>query len=64
MEQEYETETTATQNGRIKQTLFCISNGERIPAMSRFFDTHDEGVKKALIQLGWTPPKESSSSIA
>lgn len=57
MDQQFETETMATPNGQIKQTLFCIRNDERIPSMSRFIDTHDEGIKKALIDLGWTPPK-------
>lgn len=59
MEQKFETETTATQNGQIKQTLFCVVNDERVPTMIRFFDTYDDGVKKALIELGWTPPKET-----
>lgn len=57
MEQQFETETTATLDGKIKQTLFCVVNNERVPSMSRFFDTHDDGIKRALIQLGWTPPK-------
>lgn len=58
MEQKFETETTATPDGKIKQTLFCVANDVRVQTMSRFFDTHDEGIKKALIQLGCTPPKE------
>lgn len=47
MEKQFETETTATPDGKIKQTLFRVVNDERVPSMSRFFDTHDDGVKKA-----------------
>ena len=59
MEQQFETETTATPDGKIKQTLFCVVNDERVPSMSRFFDTRDDGIREALIDLGWTPPKNN-----
>ena len=50
--------TTPHRNGEITQELDSYA-GEVTRAMSRWvFDTREQGVRDALVQLGWTPPND------
>ena len=47
-------------DGRIFQTLEAVGDNPEAPAtvLGRWvIKTREEGIKKALIELGWTPPK-------
>lgn len=48
--------TTHYEDGRIVQELFDYENDRRRMMDRTVLDTRDEQIRKALIELGWTPP--------
>lgn len=54
---------TVSQNGReitSELTGPGLINELRETLWRRVMDTQEEGVRKALIEMGWTPPKDPS----
>ena len=58
MDQKLNIVTTPIADGTIKQELFIEVDGVRESIMRSILDTRDVQIKKALVALGWTPPKE------
>ena len=52
---EYNVEIETTKEGLIIRKLI---NAKALELSRRVMDTQEEGTKKALIRLGWTPPKK------
>ena len=50
--------TTSIDGGRIEHTVTTSINGDSNDVVKHLLDTTEEQTKKALIKLGWTPPKE------
>lgn len=59
MKNGYEVITTPLEDGRITQEMIEIANDVRTTIDYQLIDTRDAQVRKALIDLGWTPPKEN-----
>lgn len=52
---------TYTENQEIHQKMFVESFNEQRTLLSyKIMSLEEEGIKKALIELGWTPPKEEA----
>lgn len=51
-------ETAVYSDGRIKQTVEWFGHAQRFVV-----DTREEGIKKALIELGWTPPPRCQNTM-
>ena len=53
----YEITTELFEEGKIEQTIEMVSCGMRETILRTVVDTQEAGIRKALIDLGWTPPK-------
>ena len=45
--------------GDINQTLYSLVDDVREVMLRQMIRTQDDGIKEALINLGWTPPKDT-----
>lgn len=59
MKNGFEVITIPLEDGRITQEMIEIANDVRRTVDYQLIDTRDVQVRKALIELGWTPPKEN-----
>jgi hypothetical protein len=50
--------TQVIMDGRLVQRWDHVSNDQHRTLASWVVDTREQQVREALIQLGWTPPKE------
>ena len=53
----YEITTELFEEGKIEQTIEMVSCGMLETILRTVMDTQEAGIRKALIDLGWTPPK-------
>ena len=53
----YEITTKLFEEGKIEQTIEIVSCGMREAILRTVMDTQEAGIRKELIDLGWTPPK-------
>ena len=55
---EFKLDTTIFEDNTIKQELFTVENDLPTKISSWIINTREESIRKALIDLGWTPPGE------
>ena len=56
---EFKLDTTIFEDDSIKQELLTIENDLPTRISSWIINTREKAIRKALIDLGWTPPKET-----
>jgi len=61
MDIHYEVHTHSSAEGKIVQDITLVHAGVRELISRRVVDTSEAQVRAALIQLGWTPPKQEKS---
>lgn len=54
---DFTVKTNVDLNGIIEQGLFWKQDDTEVRLMRWVVDTREEVIQKALIDLGWTPPK-------
>lgn len=57
MKDRVEVHTNFSQFGEIVQETRFIENNQVARKTRQILDLREEGIKNALIKLGWTPPK-------
>lgn len=58
---EYKVETEVNKNDLIRQTITYELDGTIEQISQNILDAKEEQLKKALIELGWTPPGERAT---
>lgn len=57
MKEEYRIETKTFKHGNIVQSLYHENKGGKTKLNQWVMDTQEEGIRQALIKLGWKEPE-------
>jgi hypothetical protein len=58
----FDIETSISFDKLIRQDVHVFENDIRKQTIKEVFDTKDQHIRKALIELGWTPPHINPAS--